>query len=838
MSTPRCVVNTVLLLSWIFLYAIASGQERHPIIEFPTSGVDDTVAYRGYQTRFFRDSKGNTVQVVINRITGRVVSLWADGADESISFTARYSDGRPAQLSWSPSGAEPSSDKKMRYLQFEVATDSPSIDIGLFLLASMRKERDIQYLQKELLPFDTDLSEEESLVRLTDNLGLLDVAERERQLALLSARNVEELRLRLRPVVGLSKEGRRWVINVRQPTFDGRNLLSLRISDDTTSSRVQESVNALSIHSATFRPVKLTVRIGTDSPALTPLTGRQIFNDQFLGYYGRIIAQRDSLRRRRVSGSLTPADRKYLHFADLVERQVRSIELLCFKEKLMAGLPNYATYFGRDMMMSAMMMESILRPSTLEHVIESVLRKLSPAGEVSHEEALGGQAIRESAAEYNSLIAGYFRHQQQGDTAEASRLLIQARMVLSAMQRVREDFKMVDETLQLPVLVAQYLISREVTNRQKKAFLFGKIEGTSHLALIMKNLLFVYEQAAPFAERQDATALVSFHRGDRGRWQSGSWRDSGAGYGNGRFAMDVNAIWVPQALKGSRTILSFLRSVGISNAEIDRLLPETKTPPFRGYLEDVSQLDGLIKKWEGVWKLFTVTFTPEEIRKRGKARLSLLPGAEQAYWNGILAKDGTGNAGFTFAALSLDSAGTPIPVVNSDPATGLFLEDYTGDILSSKVTSSDVWTLVDPFITPYPVGLYVQDLGPLVANDAYASKDVWESFQRDEYHSPRVVWGREVNLFMLGVCRQIRAARGTRGQAVDPRLVSYVGHLQAALEKIHGAVEASEMKQSELWSYSISDGRLLPARYAASCDIQLWNMTDLAVQYELSRLPK
>ena len=36
----------------------------------------------------------------------------------------------------------------------------------------------------------------------------------------------------------------------------------------------------------------------------------------------------------------------------------------------------------------------------MEHVIGSVLRKLAPNGEVSHEEALGGQAIREGAAEY------------------------------------------------------------------------------------------------------------------------------------------------------------------------------------------------------------------------------------------------------------------------------------------------------------------------------------------------------------------------------------------------------------------------------------------------------
>ena len=72
----------------------------------------------------------------------------------------------------------------------------------------------------------------------------------------------------------------------------------------------------------------------------------------------------------------------------------------------MAGLPNFATYFGRDMLMTALMMRPVWRPAMSEHVIASVLRKLSPRGDVSHEEALGGQAIRENAAEYNGLMAG------------------------------------------------------------------------------------------------------------------------------------------------------------------------------------------------------------------------------------------------------------------------------------------------------------------------------------------------------------------------------------------------------------------------------------------------
>ena len=59
------------------------------MLAFPEPGVDDTAAYQGYQTRFYRDSKGNTVQVYLEPVGGRVVNLWADAADESLAFTVR-----------------------------------------------------------------------------------------------------------------------------------------------------------------------------------------------------------------------------------------------------------------------------------------------------------------------------------------------------------------------------------------------------------------------------------------------------------------------------------------------------------------------------------------------------------------------------------------------------------------------------------------------------------------------------------------------------------------------------------------------------------------------------
>jgi hypothetical protein len=152
--------------------------------------------------------------------------------------------------------------------------------------------------------------------------------------------------------------------------------------------------------------------------------------------------------------------------------------------------------------------------------------------------------------------------------------------------------------------------------------------------------------------------------------------------------------------------------------------------------------------------------------------------------------------------------------VNTDPATGLFLDpkDYGAP--------ADL----APVVRRYPEGLFVGGLGPLVANDAFAAAEIWQRFEQDRYHSPRVVWGREVNLLLLGLAGRI---------ALDP---ADAAPFRDALRSIRTAVDSSGLRHNELWSYDIERGRLRPVRYGTSSDVQLWNSTDLAVQFALSRL--
>ncbi|HEX9006970.1 MAG TPA: hypothetical protein VF889_06725 [Bacteroidota bacterium] len=806
-AVPRCVLGALCLFP--FFCAAAFSQEQLPVLTFPTPGLDDSIAYRDYATRFFRDSEGNAVQVVLNEAQARVVNLWADAANESISFTVKDPSGTPLKMLWVSPGAVASAEGTRRFLTYTLSSASPALEIGQFILGSMRKERDFQYEKRSLLPLDSLPPVEPELLDLLANLDRLPRESRADHVGLLLARSIDEIHARLRPRIELARQNRQWVVNVLQPTFDGRNLLSLQIRGDTAASRLTAQGELIAIRSADARPVVLTFRIGTNSPALTPLNRDQLFNVAFRRFYDR------------VKGAAWTSDSARRAFEQL-EREVKSIELLGTRQKLMAGLPNFATYFGRDMMMSAMMLEPVLRPSVLEDVIAAVLRKLSPEGKVSHEESLGGQAIRENAAIYNRRIGEYLRLIAAGKAADAAGALKEASAVLEDLQGVREDYKMVDETFQLPVIAARYLSRTDVLPGAKRSFLLAPVglapaganvreaggraaghapEGVTRLTLLLRNLHYLVHLTAPFAARQDALNLVSFPRLEAGRWLSGSWRDSGAGYANGRYALDVNAIWAPAALEGIRTIARELLLLNIPVSDRSLVNPDALEAPLRA--------------WQRAGDFFVVKLASPPVARSIEARLSRLPAPEQEYWKNVVASQGIPESGISFLALSLDSLGHPIPVMNTDPATWLFLSGGSGRPVPGAGAGMGLEAIVRTFTTPYPVGLFVPGVGPLVANDVYASPAVWDRFEHDQYHSPRVVWGREVNLFLLGLSR--------------------LGSFSAALTTVDAAVDASGLKHSELWSYAITAGSLAPARYPASCDIQLWNLTDLAVVFELTK---
>jgi len=824
---------TVLFIIGASPHGIAAQTRVQPILGFPEAGVDDPAAYQGYQTRFFRDTKGNVVQIYLDTRSGRVVNLLADAVDESVGFTVRDAAGKPVRLEWGSPDAVITQNGDRRTIEYQLVANARQIQIGWILLGSMRVERDLGYSGRGLEAYDWPtfrLREQEDLIA---NLDRLDPAERQRQLGMLGTGFTSDLRARLEPDLLTTGDVRgARSVTVIQTSLDAKTNLQLEVVPDPRGASVVVSLPVVTIRDTVNKPIRFTVRVTTDGPSLNPLARDQIFNSAFLRF---LNDSRTAADRARATATRNAADAAKVMRYRLLERDVRGTELLSSKEKLMAGLPNYATYFGRDMMMTSLMMQPVWTDAMPEFVIASALRKLGPEGDVSHEEALGGQAIRENASEYNAHMANYFTLRQRSRNA-ADTALSHARALLTDLQKVRENYHMRDDEFQLPVVVARYLGNPAVSNARKRAFLMDASDGGGpRLGLLLKELALVATLATPYGREPIVENLIASPRLDATHWRSISWRDSNAGYANGRFEMDINAIWAPRALQAIDEIFAALKTIGFSNQQVTGRIPSG----FGGtmladYLRDPTALDKAIQNWKGAVNHFVVTLTPTEIRSRVQQKLAWLPGNERAYWSNVLTRTAADSAPLTFLAISLDSSGKPIPVVNTDPATWLLLRDAS-DV--SPEAMAAVSRDVGAIVRAYPVGLFASGLGPFVANDAYATPSVWEAFKADAYHSPRVVWGREVNLILLGLSNQINGANAVsaKGQA-NRALTQYTSDLVNALTRVYGAVEASGLKHNELWSYEIEGSTLKPIRYGASTDVQLWNVTDLAVQFVLSRM--
>jgi hypothetical protein len=804
----------VLALALLAQLAVAP-RPVEPVLTFPDAGLDDTTAYRGYQTRFYRDAARNTLQVYLDQRSARVLHVLADADNASVGFTARTDRGDVAALTWAAAPAEVSQRGRTRRFRHQLATDSRALHLGWFLLGSMRVERDFQYVEQAKRGFGTGPYAIPEVDRMLAALNQVPAATQRRHLALLNARTVSEVRARMYPRPALRREGAMWVTRVQQVTLDARDTLTLELRVPARLASATVAGDSLSLRALGADALTLDVTVTTTAPTLTPLTREQIFTADFLSFLASTTAR----------GNAAPAGDTAAIRARRMERQVRGVELLVSREKLMAGLPTYATYFGRDMLMTALMMRPIWRHETMEAVIATALRKLAPRGDVSHEEALGDQATRESAGDYATLVTAALA--ASGTTRDS--LLSRADTVVRQLRTTRENYHMIDDEYQLPIVVARWITDPTVPAAAKKAFLLDRTDGNGTRAQrLLRELALVAELTAAYAADPVTSNLIAFSPGGPSGFQTASWRDSGAGYAGGRYAMDINVMWVPHALESVGQILDALRTLGIDTGAMTR-----GDSPLARYAREPARLQQAITTWRGASRHFLVTRNTAELRAAAMARLAAMPEAERTWWQSRTTTIGALSEGISFLALALDASGAPIPVLNTDVATQLFLGDGEGRTTPSTAAERAT-TLRDVqlFARPYPAGLFVDRIGPVVSNDAFASPAVWDAFVKDPYHGPRVVWGREVNLFLLGVSERIMRATGSA--PADP---TYVATLRDAMTKVRTAVEASGF-HTELWSYNFEQGRLQAMRYGSGGDIQLWSTTDLAVQYMLDRLPR
>ncbi len=370
------------------------------------------------------------------------------------------------------------------------------------------------------------------------------------------------------------------------------------------------------------------------------------------------------------------------------------LAFLSYREKVLAGSWRFNTYFGRDTLISALLLAPVLEPHAAQSAIASVLDRLASNGEVAHEEDIGEFAVLRNAREGRGRVATPIY-----------------------------DYGMVDDDFLLAPLVARWFDDPRGRADARRFLADRGANGEERGAALVRNLTWVVERATPFAQRPISSNLVAIKPGR----MTGQWRDSEQGLGRGRYAYDVNAALVPAALEAAaRLVDGGLLDDHLDGAQRRTLL--RARAHARVWMEQASAL-------------FAVEVPA------GRARGEIAAYARSVDIEQQQASAAVGESAFQFHALSLDERGQPIPILHSDEGFRLLLTEPPPDELRRCLRA---------IMLPFPAGL-MTDAGMLVANPALADDDIEREFSRFAYHGT-VVWSWQQALMAAGIERQRRRA--------------------------------------------------------------------------------
>lgn len=348
----------------------------------------------------------------------------------------------------------------------------------------------------------------------------------------------------------------------------------------------------------------------------------------------------------------------------------RALTFLSYREKFLAGSWRFDTYFGRDTLMSVRLLMPALQPAAIETGLRSVLERLSPTGQVAHEEDIGEFAILD-------------HRKADGSSSDAPVY----------------NYKMIDSDFLLAPVAQAWLLD-DPRGRARAATFLGKTGQGQRLGdLMLRNIRLVVEKAEPFAKDPKAANLLALNPG----MDAGEWRDSNDGLGGGRLPYDVNAILLPAALEAAEQL-----------EESGLLKPYLKA-------SDTALFDRL-RTSAAVWREKAPALFDQSI-SAGAAKQAISTYAAQA---GVPADPAlrTIAGPVRFRALSLDAEGKAIPIQNSDEGFALLFGH------PSPTELNDTAAL---FIRPFPAGLRT-GAGLLVANPAFASPALQAKFSPSAYH--------------------------------------------------------------------------------------------------------
>ncbi len=419
--------------------------------------------------------------------------------------------------------------------------------------------------------------------------------------------------------------------------------------------------------------------------------------------HGRISAAADGTIGLRVTGLTGETPLTPLFGAELLETSAgtdpaarNTLTFLAYREKLLAGSWRFDTYFGRDTLISVRLLMPALSATAIEDALGSVLARLSPNGEVAHEEDIGEQAVLD--------------HMKADGLRSAAPVY---------------DYKMIDGDYLLAPVASAWLLHDARGRARAAAFLSaagGRVTAgrPTRGAALVQNLRLVLSSAAAFGRDPSRTNLITLKPG----YSVGEWRDSEHGLGGGRYPYDVNAVLVPAALAAAAQL-----------CDSGLLAPYLET-------RDRALFAGAGKLAQ-TWRtrappLFDVTIPNE------KAVAAVFSYAVRQKVAALPAIAALGPEDLRFHALALDAGGTPVPVLHSDEGFALLFADLDAESADRAVTS---------LMRPFPAGL-MTEVGLLVANPAFCPPPLQEQLNRNAYHGT-VVWSWQQALFAAGLARQL-----------------------------------------------------------------------------------
>jgi hypothetical protein len=372
------------------------------------------------------------------------------------------------------------------------------------------------------------------------------------------------------------------------------------------------------------------------------------------------------------------------------------LTFLSYKEKFLAGSWRFNTYFGRDTLMSVRLLMPVLAPEAVDAGLGAVLTRLSPKGEVAHEEDIGEFAILDHLRD-------------TGQKSDAPTF----------------NYNMIDGSFMLAPVAAEWLLD-DARGRARAAAFLERMDGRPASpktlgADLIGNFRFVLQAAARFAGDPRAPNLIALNP----KFDAGQWRDSNDGLGGGRFPYDVNAVFVPAALEAvGRFFESGLLDSYLNSAD--------------------RELFSHAKVMAGVWRgkagsLFDVSVPSATARRNITDYAASLKIADGAALRSV--DDST----VSFPALSLTADDKPIPVIHSDVGFDLLFGRPTSRALESGVTA---------LMRPFPAGL-LTPVGVVVANPVYAAPAIQGKLTRSAYHGT-VVWSWQQAVLAAGLRRQLQ----------------------------------------------------------------------------------